>query len=177
DEQQEAAGEIVKNYIALARAWKSHQGIALNVPLNIKESYAPKKHIPALTTHNELIISTLNYPKTHTFKPGKPAIKETITTITPVYAQIGPRFKHESKAIITWIQTHTKEIKKIIATKGDITWHDIPPAKSTDTESLLTNNYLKIEKTLSLEDHQDITVVKLEEYYLDVQGASTHETS
>ncbi len=177
DEQHETAGEIVKNYIALARSWKSHQGIALNAPLNIKESYAPKNQISALTTNNELIIATLNYPKTHVFKPGKPAIKETITTITPVYAQIGPRFKQESKAIIHWIQTHTKELQKIITTKGDITWQDIPPAKTKDTESLLANNYLKINKTLSLEHHQDITVVKLEDYYLDIQGASTHETS
>jgi len=172
-----AEGEIVKDYISLTRAYKSQQGIALNAPLNISETYAPKNKATILNKHKKLINSTLNLPEKHIFKPGKPSIQETITHITPIYAKLGPRFKKDSKAIITWLESHQDSLKKLLKKQNDITWKDIPPAHLNDPESLIQNNYIKIEKTLSLEHNTNITVIKLENYYLDVKGESTHEIS
>jgi valyl-tRNA synthetase len=165
---QEHSGELIKTYISLARNWKSEQGIALNAPINIHTTYAPKEHIKHLEHHKNIIISTLNYPKTHQFIPGKPKIEEKIHTIEPNYATIGPRFKQQSKSIITWIQQNTEHLKTLIEKNGDITWNDIPPAKLKDTEKLIANNYLKIKKTMGVKGEKQTSIIKLDKYYLDI---------
>jgi valyl-tRNA synthetase len=169
DHIQEHSGEIIKNYISLTRNWKSEQGIALNAPLKVHATYAPQEDIAHLKAHKNIIISTLNYPKTHKFLPGKPAIEEKIQKIDPNYATIGPRFKQQSKTIITWIQQNQDHLKTLLEKQDDITWKDIPPAKLTDTEPLIKNNYLRIQKTLGLKGDQHTAIIKLDKYYLDIE--------
>ncbi len=167
--EQEHRGELIKNYISLARNLKSEQGIALNAPFNVHATYAPQEDITYLETHKNIIISTLNYPQKHKFIAGTPDITEIIQKIEPNYATIGPRFKKQSKAIITWIQQNQGQLISLIETKKDIKWSDIPPADLNDSESLIKNNYLKIQKTMSLKGDQHTTVIKLDKYYLDIQ--------
>ena len=54
DEHHEHSGEIVKQYISLARSWKSQQGIALNAPMNVITTYAPKRIYPISKIMNTL---------------------------------------------------------------------------------------------------------------------------
>ena len=164
DKEALEEGEIVKNFIAKIRSYKSEQGIALNAPLNIKKTYVPKEDINTLKENNALIKATLKLPDNHEFIEGKPDIVEKITSIQPVPAKIGPKFKKQSQEIIGWIKQHQQELTDIIQQKGDITWQDIPITLTVkDEEKLIENNYIKIEKTPEVKEGK---VVHIEPFYL-----------
>jgi len=126
DEEKEQAGETVKEYIAKIRAWKSEQGIALNAPLPALATYAPEELIARLKENQPIISSTLRFPSTHLFIPGKPEIQETITTIEPLFSKLGPTFKNDSSIIVQWIKTHQEELIKTIENGKDKPISEIP---------------------------------------------------
>ncbi len=164
DEKALKDGEIVKNFIAKIRSYKSEKGIALNAPLDIKKTYVPKEYIKILEENNVLIKATLKLPDNHEFIEGKPDIVEKITAIKPNPANIGPKFKKQSQEIIGWIKQNQKELIDIIQQKGDITWQDIPITSTfKDEEKLIENNYITIEKTPEVKEGQ---VVHIEPFYL-----------
>lgn len=157
-------GEIVKNFIAKIRAYKSEQGIALNAPLNIKKTYVPREYIHILEGNSAIIKATLKLPEDHEFLEGKPDIVEKITAIKPNPAKIGPRFKKQSQEIIKWINQHQRDIIDIIQQKGDINWHDLQVTSTIeDEEKLLENNYIITEKTPQVEGWK---VTHIEPFYL-----------
>ncbi|RLF40758.1 MAG: valine--tRNA ligase [Thermoplasmata archaeon] len=157
-------GEIVKNFIAKIRAYKSEQGIALNAPLNIKKTYVPREYIHILEGNSAIIKATLKLPEDHEFLEGKPDIVEKITAIKPNPAKIGPRFKKQSQEIIKWINQHQQDIIDIIQQKGDINWHDLQVTSTIeDEEKLLENNYIITEKTPQVEGWK---VTHIEPFYL-----------
>lgn len=167
DEQAHSAGEIVKNYIAQVRSYKSDQGIALNAPLQSTATYASPEIAQVLQENASLIKATLNLPDAHMFIEGNPDVTEIVTEVVPVYATIGPRFKKQSKTIINWIKTHQKELIEKIQKNGDVTWEDIPNAELAEVnEKLVENNYLSIHKETKMKGNEDQIIVKFDSFYL-----------
>jgi valyl-tRNA synthetase len=167
DLKKEKAGELVKNYISQARSWKSEQGIALNAPMNSTATYGSKKVISTLQTSASIIKSTLKYPENHNFIVGNPNIEERITKITPVYSKLGPLFKKDSQKISKWIQKNQEQLIKKIETDGDILISDIPIIDSNNTESLLKNGYIQINKEMRVKGNKMSTIIPFKDFYLE----------
>ncbi|MFH1013403.1 MAG: valine--tRNA ligase, partial [Thermoplasmatota archaeon] len=103
------AGELVKNYIANVRAYKSERGLPLNAALHSTATYANALVIDALVKNSFVVKTTLNLPESHEFIVGKPKIKEQITEIIPAYAILGPLLKQSAKTIIDHIKKNQDE--------------------------------------------------------------------
>jgi valyl-tRNA synthetase len=174
DEQAEKAGEQIKRYIALVRAYKSSRGIALNAPLPSPATYAPAGIVDALKTSSSIIISTLKLPSDHTFIKGKPDFEEKITRITPDHAKFGPTFRQDAKKITEWIKTNNDAMIQIYEKKGSLAWNDIiPPAElktiKTPQDDPLDEGYLTLEKTPVLLGKKTSTVIQLEDFYMELK--------
>jgi len=141
-------GEIVKNFIAQIRAFKSEQGIALNTTLPSSATYGPEHMISQLDQNRDVIIDTLKLPEDHSFIAGKPDIIESITRIEPVYAKLGPVFKKDSQKIATYIKNHQQELINRIEETGDLKWKHIPHTEAADQhESLIEHDYVTLKRT------------------------------
>lgn len=169
DEEKEQAGETVKEYIAKVRAWKSEQGIALNAPIPAFATYAPTELITRLKANGPIIFSTLRYPPTHVFIPGKPEIQETITAIEPVFAKLGPTFKNDSSHIVQWIKTHQDELITKIENGKDMPISEIPGLKTKSKESLHKSGYLQIKREVGLKGKKGSTIVSFDGYYVELE--------
>jgi valyl-tRNA synthetase len=168
DAEKEKTGEIVKEYISQIRSYKSKQGMPLNSPINIINTYSEKVKINALKNNSQIIKTTLNLPEKHKFIEGKPDIKEEVTEIIPVYAKIGPLFKNESKKIIEWINKNQDELIRKINKNKDITWSDIKIIEEKDNEKLLENNYIKIKKERHIKGKKESDIIKIIDYYIEL---------
>ena len=166
DKKAEHDGEIIKNYVADIRAYKSKLGIPLNASLPSMSSYASKEVIEILKQNEFLIKETVKLPQNHQFIKGKPDAEEIITDIIPTYAKIGPRFKGKSKAIVEYLNTHKNELIQKIKQKGDITWYDIPVVNHNDAENLVENNIISLKKETHAKGMADQSVVKFDDFYL-----------
>ncbi|MCX6664941.1 MAG: valine--tRNA ligase [Euryarchaeota archaeon] len=173
NEEKEQAGELVKNYISMVRAWKSEQGMALNAPMNTQATYASKDIITKLVTSESIITSTLKYPDSHQFISGKPPVEERITEITAVPAKLGPRFKQESQTIINWIKTHQKDIIKKIEKDGEILVSEIPGLSSPTKEGLLKEGFIQIKRTIMLKGKKDTLILSFDNFYLEYSKVKT----
>ena len=168
DEDALEKGEIIKDFIAKVRSYKSEQGIALNAPLNIKTTFVPKEYLSILEENSDLIKATLKLPDNHKFMEGKPDIIETITAVKSVPANIGPKFKEKAKDIIEWINKHQQELIEKLQQKEDLTWQDIPVISTTEPEEkLLEKKYIRMEKTPEVEGGK---VVHFEPFYLIISS-------
>ncbi|HDM67287.1 MAG TPA: hypothetical protein ENG62_02740, partial [Thermoplasmatales archaeon] len=163
DEEAVDKGEVVKDFIAKIRAYKSEQGIALNAPLPVKETYAPREIISTLRENSEIIKATLKLPDTHRFIEGKPDVKEVIVAVKPNPAVIGPRFKQEAHKIIEWIKQHQTEIIEKIQRNKDLTWRDLKELSIDLDEKLLEGNYITIESKPQIKGKE---IVHREPFYL-----------
>lgn len=162
-------GELVKNYIAMVRAYKSEQKMPLNAPLKSPATYADEACVHALMNNEFVIKSTLNLPEAHSFIVGKPAITEKITEIIPVYAVLGPHLKQNAKAIVDHIKQHQQDLIKIIEETGDLTWDAFPNVPVEDpSESLLKNNLITVKKQPQLAGKKDTRIIQLNEFYLEI---------
>jgi valyl-tRNA synthetase len=169
DEEKEQAGELVKEYIAKVRTWKSEQGIALNAPVSAIATYAPSRIITRLKTSDVIIFSTLRYPENHKFMRGKPEIQETIVAVEPVYAKLGPAFRTNSQKISQWIKEHQDEIIKKIEAKGDILSSEIPGIKTVKKEGLLKAGYIQLKKETGIKGKKGSTILSFDGFYLELQ--------
>ena len=169
DKEKEIAGESVKNYISQVRSWKSEQGIALNAPINTTATYASKDLILEFKQNESIIKSTLKYPKSHEFKPGKPDIEEKITKVVPVYSKIGPTFKKDGKKLVKWINESQDEIIKKIDKDGDITLSDIPILSSNQKEGLIKEGYIQVVKDTKVKGKKDSTILSFDDFYLELK--------
>jgi valyl-tRNA synthetase len=176
DEQKEAAGETVKNYISQIRSWKSDHGIALNAPVKAIVTYSTPENIANIKPSSRIIKNTLKYPDNHKFIAGKPDIEEQIVEITPVQSKIGPLFKKESKKIITWFQQHQEELKQKIETRGDITWSDLPVRNpGTQDEYLVENKYIQVKKEARVKGKKDTCLIQFDTFYVEIKEESGKE--
>ena len=107
DEKAEAAGEIVKEIIAVVREWKSRQGMPLNAPLKkiILYGRVEGKDIIAGTLKAEEVVEM----------DGKP---EAIKKAKPKYDMIGPHFRDKSRKIIEKILKEPENVAEEIERKG-----------------------------------------------------------
>ena len=169
DDKTEKAGETIKNYIAQVRSWKSEQGIALNAPIQTTATYAPKNTIQQIKTNQQIIISTLKYPKNHKFIEGKPKIEEKITKIKPEYSKIGPKFKNEGKKIIQWINKNQQKIINELEKNKDINISDILDIKSEEKQHLLKDGYIKIDKEIHVKGKKDSSIITFDGFYLEIK--------
>jgi valyl-tRNA synthetase len=169
DEEKEQAGETVKEYIAKVRAWKSEQGIALNAPIPALATYAPSEIITRLKGNGTIIFSTLRYPPTHAFLPGKPEIQETITAIEPVFSKLGPTFKNESSIIVQWIKTHQEELINKIDNGTDVLISEIPGVKTKTKETLHKSGYLQVKREVGLKGKKGSMIVSFDGYYVELE--------
>jgi valyl-tRNA synthetase len=169
DEEKEQAGETVKEYIAKIRAWKSEQGIALNAPLPALATYAPEELIARLKENQPIISSTLRFPSTHLFIPGKPEIQETITTIEPLFSKLGPTFKNDSSIIVQWIKTHQEELIKTIENGKDKPISEIPGVNTKTKETLHKSGYLQIKRDVGVKGKKGSTIVSFDGYYVELE--------
>ena len=169
DNVKEKTGELVKTLISQVRAWKSEQGIALNVPINTAATYAPKDMISDIKPSESIIKSTLKYPENHEFIVGKPKIEEKITKIIPVYSKIGPTFKEDGKKIIQWLNKKQDEIIKKIEKDGDIKISDIPEINSNQKSGLVNEGYIQIEKEVYVKGKKDSTIISFDGFYLELK--------
>jgi valyl-tRNA synthetase len=169
DEKKEQAGECIKTYIAQVRAWKSDQGIALNAPVDAVGTYAPKETIQKLKTGTSIIFSTLRFPQTHTFIIGKPEVQETITSVEPVFAKLGPAFKNDSQKISQWIKEHQKELIKKIEQGKDILISEIPGVTAGKKESLIKGGYIQTKQEIGVKGKKGSTVLSFDGFYLELQ--------
>jgi valyl-tRNA synthetase len=167
DDKTEKTGETIKNYIAQVRSWKSERGIALNAPVNATATYASKNIISKIESSNQIIKSTLKYPKNHQFIEGKPKIEEKITKIKPEYSKIGPKFKNEGKKIIQWINKNQQKIIKELEKDQDVDISDILNIETK--EKLFKNGYIKIDKETHVKGKKDRSIVKFDEFYLEIK--------
>lgn len=161
-------GEIVKNFIADLRSYKSDQGIALNAPLASSATYGPEQLISQLTDQKDVIIATLKLPKDYLFIRGKPDVVESIKTIQPVYGKLGPLFKKKSKYIAMYIKNHQEELIELINKTGDLKWKDIPIATEPDqNQSLLENELVHVEKQVRVSGaNTNETVIRVNSLYV-----------
>jgi len=168
DDEKEQAGEIVKEYIATVRAWKSEQGIALNAPIPALATYAPSNMISSLQANSLIIFSTLRYPQDHQFIPGKPEIQETITAVEPVFAKLGPTFKNDSSLIVQWIKTHQEELIETIDRGKDVSISEIPGVKTKTKETLHRSGYLQVKREVGLKGKKGSTMVSFDGVYVEL---------
>jgi valyl-tRNA synthetase len=170
NKQKEEAGELVKEYIASVRKWKSEQGVALNAPLPALATYTSKDVADKLQRSSDIIISTLKYPADHRFIPEKPVIEERIISVEPVHSRIGPLFKKDAKRITNYINDHQKEIISIIESKGDVKITDIPSLKDiNNNDKLVEGNYLKIKKETRVKGEKDKIIILFDRFYLELE--------
>jgi valyl-tRNA synthetase len=169
DEEKEHAGETVKEYIAKIRAWKSEQGIALNAPVPALATYAPAEVIARLKGNGSIIFSTLRFPSTHAFIPGKPEIQETISSIEPVFAKLGPTFKNDSALIVQWIKTHQEELIHTIENGKDIPISEIPGVKTKTKEALYKSGYLQVKREAGLKGKKGSTIISFDGFYVELE--------
>lgn len=167
DDKHEDAGELVKQYIAQVRNWKSEQGIALNAPVNIVATYASKDVIAKVKPNASIIFSTLKYPASHRFIEGKPDIEERISMVIPVYAKLGPTFKTESQKIIQWIKDNQEQVIKIIEKKGDISLAEIPTSTIKGKYELVKDGFLEVKKEIKIKGKQKSMVLSFQGFYLE----------
>ncbi len=160
---------LSKNYIAQVRAWKSEQGIALNAPIPALATYAPSEIITRLKGNGTIIFSTLRYPPTHAFLPGKPEIQETITAIEPVFSKLGPTFKNESSIIVQWIKTHQEELINKIDNGTDVLISEIPGVKTKTKETLHKSGYLQVKREVGLKGKKGSMIVSFDGYYVELE--------
>ncbi len=171
DEQKESCGEVVKQYIAVVRAWKSEQGIALNAPVHTVATYASEEIIHALQGSRMIVLSTLKYPQDHRFVIGKPMVEEKIRRIIPLFAKIGPTLKQESSNFQAWLeQNHAVVIDKL-QKDGDMIMSDVPLAlpKSIQNEYLIRDGYIKLEKESVVSGNKKNIILQFEHFYLELQ--------
>jgi valyl-tRNA synthetase len=170
DNEMETAGEHVKNYISQVRSWKSDQGIALNAPMNTTATYASKDLISKFQQSGSIIKSTLKFPDSHKFIPGKPDVEEKITKVTPVYAKIGPTFKKDGKKLADWINKNQQDIAGKIEKHGDIKISEIPVLKSDKKEGMMEEGFIKIEKEAKVKGKKDSTILSFDKFYLELKA-------
>jgi valyl-tRNA synthetase len=168
DKEKEIAGESVKNYISQVRSWKSEQGIALNAPLNTTATYASKDLISKFKQSGSIIKTTLKYPESHEFIPGKPDIEEKIDKVVPVYSKIGPTFKKDGKKLVKWINENQEKIIKMIEKDGDIIVSDIPVLDFSQKEGLIKEGYIQVEKDIKVKGKKDSTILSFDDFYLEL---------
>ncbi len=169
DKEKEIAGESVKEYISQVRSWKSEQGIALNAPIESSATYSTANTINSIEPSGSIITSTLKYPDSHKFIPGKPDVEEKITKIVPVYSKIGPTFKKDGKKLVQWINENQNEIIKKIEKKGDFKISDIPVFSSKEKQGLLKEGYIKVEKETKVKGKKDSTILSFDNFYLELK--------
>ncbi|MEM4258145.1 MAG: valine--tRNA ligase [Candidatus Thermoplasmatota archaeon] len=171
DDVKESYGEIVKQYIAAVRSWKSEQGIALNAPLPGVATYAPEGYIHALQRSAPLITSTLKYPKDHHFVVGTPNVEERITKINPVFAKIGPTLKQESGNFKVWLEKNQSLIIQKLQDSGDIPFSDVPLniPHSIKDDYLVKDGYIRLEKEARIHGKQKNIVRKFDTFYLELK--------
>jgi len=169
DKEKEIAGEYVKEYISQVRSWKSEQGIALNAPINTTATYASKDLTSKFKQSESIIKSTLKYPDSHEFIPGKPNIEEKITQIVPVYSKIGPIFKKDGKKLVEWINESQDEIIKKIETKGDVIISEISVLNSDEKEGLIKEGYIQIKKDTKVKGKKDSAIFAFDNFYLEIK--------
>lgn len=167
DDESEKTGEIVKEYIASVRSYKSKQGIPLNAPLHSAKTFASEEMVQKLKQNKFLIAETLKLPTDHEFVVGKPDVSEKITEIIPQYAKIGPSFKNESKDIIQFIKTHQSELIDKLEKEKDLTWNDIPVVKVDDAnQSLIKQGFINIKKETQVKGEEKQSIVSFDSFYL-----------
>jgi len=178
DNQAHQIGETVKTYIADVRAFKSENGIALNAPLKSSATYGPKEFIDQLRNQETIIKKTLKLPDEHEFIPGKPDIVESITSIEPVYAKLGPIFKKDSQKVASYIKNNQEKLIDIINETGDLTWKEIPHASiANPKESLIQHNFISIKKSSHVPgSDRDETLVTFGPFYFLVSTEVTTST-
>jgi valyl-tRNA synthetase len=169
DERKEQAGETVKEYIAKVRAWKSEQGMALNAPVPAIATYASSDIISRLQTNDTIIFSTLRYPEDHQFIAGKPEIQETIVSVEPVFARLGPVYKNESNVIVQWIKGHQEDLIATLEKKGDILVSEISGVKHAKREGLLQAGYVQVKKEVGLKGKKGSIILSFDGFYLELQ--------
>lgn len=96
DAKAVAAGEILRDAIAVIRGWKSESKIPLNAPLALVELIGSEAD--ALSGAEEDISETVKAEKVVLAKSAD--ITEKIVSMKPVHSKLGPAFKGDAKAII-----------------------------------------------------------------------------
>jgi len=167
DERKENAGETIKSYIAQVRSWKSEQGIALNAPIQAIATYAEKDYISKIEPSRFIIHSTLKYPLQHRYITGKPDIEERITSVSPVYAKLGPTFKTESQKIVKWLQENQEKAIILIEKNGDIFLSDIHLFPESNKQRLLKEGFIQIKKEISIKGKRGSIVHPFDGFYLE----------
>ena len=167
--EKEKSGEVVKNCISQVRSWKSEQGIALNSRVEAVATYSSKNNIKMIKPSSSIIISTLNYPKDHEFKEGKPDVEEKITKLKPIYSKIGPSLKKNAKEIIKNVRINQDEIIKKIENNGDISLSEIHPTGSKN-EFLIKDGYFQIEKEVKVKGKKDSKIITFDDFYLEIKN-------
>ncbi len=167
--EKEKSGEAVKNYISQVRSWKSEQGIALNSHVEAVATYSSKNNREMIKPSSSIIISTLNYPKDHEFKEGKPDVEEKITKIKPVYSKIGPSLKKNAQEIIKNVRTNQDEIIKKIQNNGDVPLSEFYPA-GPKNEFLIKDGYFQIEKEVKPKGKKDSKIITFDGFYLEIKN-------
>jgi valyl-tRNA synthetase len=118
---------------------------------------------------SSIIVSTLNYPKDHEFKEGKPDVEEKIIKIKPVYSKIGPSLKKNAQKIIKNVQANQDEIIKKIETNGDISLSEFYPAGSKN-EFIIKDGYFQIEKEVKVKGKKDSKIITFDDFYLEIKN-------
>jgi len=169
DETKEKAGEIVKTYISQVRTWKSEQGMALNAPLNIAATYAPKDMISSIKSSESIIKSTLKYPENHEFIAGKPKVEEKITKIIPKYSKIGPTLKTDAKKLVDWINKNQEKVIEKLEKQGDIKIAEIPDIKINLKDNLIKDGYIEIQKVAQVKGKKNSRILSFDNFYLEIK--------
>jgi len=170
ENEKEKAGELIKKYISAVRSWKSEKGIALNAPLPALTTYGSKTFIGVVKANEDILKSTLKYPKDHEFIAGKPSIEEKITKIKPVYSKIGPTLKGDAKNLTNWINNNQSKVIEKIEKDGDIKISDIPNMKLNLKDSLIKDGYLTVEKEIKVKGKKDTHIVSFDGFYLEIKN-------
>ncbi len=170
NKEHERQGEIVKQYIAKVRAYKSEHAIPLNAPLHAVATYASSETARHLKDNKDIIITTLKYPKNHQFIPKKPDVERKITDIQPIHSQIGPIFKNDSKRLVKWIAENKEEIIQTIDETGDYSMETIPILHENTDKKLVKDGFIKVQKETRLKTKKQNILVDFNRFYLEIRS-------
>ena len=130
NEEDEKRGEIIKDIVAAARAWKSQQGISLNAPIEFVEIIGPDAKL--LTADRSDIKETLK-AKSISLKASA-RLRTRMTGVKPIASEIGPLFRADAKQIMDSISSFTAEESRR-RLSGDKFELDLPDGRHIEIES------------------------------------------
>lgn len=142
DEEEELRGELLKEAISSIRSWKSERGIPLNREMELIELVGETASL--LLGLERDILETVRAKRLQIVSEIE--LEETVTSIKPILAKLGPQFKGRAKEIVAKVQQFDAgEIAPSIE-KGTLEIE-----LSDGSVVTLDRSYFEIEKKLTLE--------------------------